>query len=167
MKHTIKQIAAILVGVFTSLFAHGQSVNYTSTALTANTAANLLAGRYVIDTITVFNTNAATPITIKFYDAATTSTNVIRPAAPVISSYETNYTTITTNAAGILNTNTFTGYISVATTSTAVTNERARLAVITVPANSTRSIPLQFITAQGFTVLPSAAGLLDLTYKGN
>lgn len=168
MKRTnLKLFGGLLSVMLATLVAYAQSVNYTSRALTANTALNVLAGRYVVDTVRFYNPSSSNVATIKFYDSSTTSTNTIRPAYTSINTYETNYSTVTTNASGLLQTNTFTGYYSAEVSNGAVTNERARLAVVSIAPGATRDIPIQFITAAGLTVLSDAAGYLDVSYKGN
>lgn len=168
MKRTnLKLFGGILSAVLATLVAYAQSVNYTSRALTANTALNVLAGRYVVDTVRFYNPSSSNVATIKFYDSSSTSTNTIRPAYTSVSGYETNYSVTTTNANGLLQTNTFTGWYTYEVSNSAVTNERARLAVVAVAPGATRDLPIQFITAAGLTVLSDAAGYLDVSYKGN
>lgn len=166
-RNNLKLFGGLLSVMLATLVAYAQSVNYTSRSLTANTALNVLAGRYVVDTVRFYNPSSSNVATIKFYDSSTTSTNTIRPAYTSINTYETNYSTVTTNASGLLQTNTFTGYYSAEVSNGAVTNERARLAVVAIAPGATRDIPIQFITAAGLTVLSDAAGYLDVSYKGN
>lgn len=165
---TIKSILKPFAGAFLAfaliLPAFGQA-NVTVVPLAANTVSNVVSGRYNVPELVFINTSSSNNATLKFYDWATAATSVVRAAYITTSSYETNYTVITTNSAGLLSTNSFTGYVTVAVNNSAVTNEQTRLATVVVPAATTRTLPVEFITARGLTVLSDVAGLLEVTYR--
>jgi hypothetical protein len=158
---------ALIAGLLSATLVYAQAINFKAQALTAGTAASVLTGRQVVDSLAYFNQNTTNVATLKFYDAATAVTNIVRPAYTAVVSYETNFTTITTNITGILQTNSFTGWYSGLSSISITTNERTRLGTAVVPPNTRLALPMQFLTAQGLTVLSDTAGILEVGYKGN
>lgn len=159
--HYIKASAALLF-LLTGLTAAAQSSIVQP--LAANVVSNYLAGKYIISAIRVTNssTNAAT---IKFYDWATATTNVVRPAYQTVVGYSTNYNVVYTNSAGIVATNTFSGWFTDIQTVAEATNEQTRLGEFQIPASTTRDLPFYPVVARGFTALSSAAGTIELVYS--
>lgn len=150
-----------------SYTASAQSPRVTASAVSAATPANLLSGRYVTDEIYFINSSSSNTATIKFYDAASAITNIVRPAYSYIDGYSTNYSTVYTNAAGLLATNVTTTWYTYTVSASAVTNERTKLSTVSVPPSGARLLPLRFIVANGLTVLSDQAGTIEVTYRGN
>jgi uncharacterized protein (DUF2147 family) len=135
----------------------------TTTALTAATVANALSGKYLITNVRVVANT--TNNVIKLYDWATAATNVVRASYVSVESYATNYTTVSTDSAGLSQTNTFSGWYTGYVTNAAATNEQTQLLQFTVPASTTRDIPIRLLVARGLTVLPLQSGTLEVTYQ--
>lgn len=164
--NTMKRFIVLAGLLLSTLASFAQSQTTTTVPLTANTVANVVAGRYVVDQFYFVNTSTNIA-TIKLYDAATAITNVVRPAYNSILSYATNYNVVFTNIDGIIHTNTLSGYASITVANSAVTNERVRLIEFVVPASSSLALPAQAIVANGLTALSSQSGSLMVTYRGN
>lgn len=159
---TIKNLllAAVLF-VSVSVSAQQQQL---LTSLTANTASNLLASAYIIDNFIVINstTNIAT---LKFYDSSSTSTTLVQAAYSSYASYATNYSTVFTNEANVLVTNTFVGIYTAPTVHTIATNTRPSIYTLIVPASSTLTKDVRLQVMRGLTVVPNQTTTLLTTYR--
>lgn len=173
IRNTLKSFALItmaLVAIFLSEPVQGQTVNTTTVnSITAGTAANILAGRYVVPTLQIVNGSAGAVATIKLYDKATAVTNQVRPAYTSIGSVysATAYTVVFTNQFGIVDTNYLAGTLYWSTNYSAVTNEATRIATLAVPAAGTASIDINYLTTLGLTVLADTNITLTTTYRVN
>lgn len=164
MKTFLKLIAAAWLLTLTAAAQYTVIVQPT----TANAVSNYLSGRYTITELKFSNGSSSNNATLKFYDWATAATNVIRAAYTSYTSYQTNWNVAYTNSAGIVATNTFSGWYSLEVSNAAVTNEQTRLATITVGAGKTdQLLPITPIVARGLTLLPDQAGTLQITYRSN
>lgn len=153
--------------LFAALSALAQQ-HTTVAAITYGTPAIVLTGGgYEVSEIKFINA-VATNTTLKFYDAATATTNLVRPAYTSYSSYATNYSTTHTNSAGIVVTNTWSGIYRSSTANSAVTNERTKiLGPFAAPASATTTLDGFNVTpALGLVVLSDlASGTLEVTYR--
>ncbi len=137
-----------------------------TSADTSTTPVNLLSGRYVVHKL-VLTATTATSTTFKFYDTGTTNIyqtvgSYTRPLA-----YSTNWSSVWTNADGLVITNSFTGQFVTTETVAASTNERPRMWTITVPASQSREIPLKDrSTVLGLTVRSTTNGVAEVEYTG-
>lgn len=158
----------LTLGLLFAAFSASAQYKSTTAALTYGTPALVLSGGGHEITEVKFINGVATNTTLKFYDAATATTNLIRPAYTSYSSYATNYSTTHTNSAGIVVTNTWAGIYRASTANSAVTNERTKiLGPFAAPASATT-------TLDGFVVAPAlglvvlsdlASGTIEITYR--
>ena len=140
---------------------------YTSATLVANTPQALITTPATISLLTVTATTAAVT-TFKFYDnndATAARTNVVYAATTSPLQYSTNWSSVYTNTAGVLLTNTFSGLYTTTTVVTAVTNERPRIITITVPASAQRTVTVSRQLAHGLVVQSSPAGIVEVEYE--
>ena len=163
----MNKILTTIAALFVSVAAFAQQSVVTA-SLTYGTPAIVLTGAgYEITSIKFVN-GVATNTTLKFYDAATAITNLVRPAYTSYSSYATNYSTTHTNSAGVVVTNTWSGIYRASTSNSAVTNERPKiLGPFVAPASSTTELDgFQVSTALGLVVLSDlASGTIQVTYR--
>lgn len=137
---------------------------YTSNTLTTNTPVEIVTAPATLLSLTLTATTA-NATTFKFYDYNdTTSTNVIYAATTTPLQYSTNWTSTTTNAQGVLLTNSFSGLYMTTTVVSAVTNERPRIITMTVPASSQRTLTLSKRLAYGLVAQANYAGLVEVEY---
>lgn len=158
----------LLIGLFLAAFpALAQNKSVTA-ALTYGTPSIVLTGgKYEVLGLKFINATT-TNSTLKFYDAATAITNVVRSAYTSYASYATNFSTTFTNTAGIVVTNTWSGMYRAATSNSAVTNERPKiLGPFAVPGSATTTIDeVAASPALGLVVLSDlASGTLEVTYR--
>jgi hypothetical protein len=161
----MKKFIAALFGIFAALSLFGQTVIVRT--VTANAVSNYLSGRYLIESLQYFgatSTNDST--TLKFYDWATAATNVVRAAYTSKNSYTTNYSTVYTNSAGIVSSNSFSGLYIADVSNSAVTNEQTRLATYQVPAgNAGTDLPSALQVARGLVLVSDQTGTIEITYR--
>jgi len=147
--------------------ARGQTFGdvFVSFPAAANVSSNAVTGGAgLLRTLQWINTSTNVA-RIKWYDASTTTTNIVRAAYTSYSPYSTNWNSVSTNAYGIVVTNTFSGVYYAATSNLAVTNERPRLLEFVVPAASNVSLTdLNLSFSKGLTVVADNAGTYVLTY---
>ena len=159
MKKLFLLIAAL--ACLTSAFADSAV-----STLTANTAANILATPKAIDSITV--TATTTNITtVRFYDSSTTSTTLVQAAYQRWASYQTNYSTVFTNEANLLVTNTFRGTWTYPTSVSVATNARPAILTLIIPASSQRTKIGNLLTIQGLTAQANQDAIVEVDYKAN
>lgn len=146
------------------LLAAGSAFAQDSTVATlaANTVANALSTAPALNEIRIINTNAGA-ITVKFYDVATATTNIIRPAYKSITSYNTNYSILVTNF-GVITTNSFTGTVRAVVSNASVTNELSRLATIAVPGAGTHTFTPNFSIVNGLTLLSTGTATVQIDH---
>lgn len=163
MNKFLISIAALLVSV--SAFAQNKTV---TAAVTYGTPALVLTGgKYEVLGV-LFQNSVATNTTLKFYDAGTASTSIVRQAYTSYSSYATNFNNVWTNTAGLLITNTFAGTYRASTSVAAVTNERPKiLGPLAAPASAVLTVDdLGFSPNLGLVALSDfASGTLQITYR--
>ena len=157
----MKKFIISLFGIFAALSLFGQTVIVRT--VTANAVSNYLSGRYLVDNMTFIN-GATNTATLKFYDWATAATNVVRAAYDSKTSYTTNYSTVYTNSAGIVATNTFSGLYIADVSNPAVTNEQTRLATYQAPGSATSDLPAPLQVARGLVLLSDQTGTIEITY---
>lgn len=168
LPHTEMNKLFITLGLlFAGFMANAQQL-VTSAAITYGTPALVLSGGGHEVTSIRFINGVATNTTLKFYDAATAITNLVRPAYTSYSSYATNFSTTFTNSAGVVVTNTWVGVYRGSTANSAVTNERTKiLGPLAAPASATYQ-------ADGFVIAPAlglvvlsdlASGTIEVTYR--
>lgn len=161
----MKKFFASLFGLFAAFSLFAQVDGSIVRPFASGTVSNYLSGKYIIDSVRVYNTNASANLTIKFYDWNTAATSIIRAAYTTVSGYATSYSVIFTNSAGIVDTNTYNGWYTANTTVAAVTNEQTRLGEFQVTANSTRDLPFNPVVVRGLTVLSDQAGAIEIVYS--
>lgn len=148
-----------------SAFAQNKTI---TAALTYGTPSLVLTGgKYEILGV-LFQNSVATNTVLKFYDAGTASTSVVRQAYTSYSSYATNFSTTFTNTAGIVVTNTWSGTYRAATSNASVTNERPKiLGPLAAPASAVLTVDDLAISPNlGLVALSdSASGTLQITYR--
>ena len=153
--------------LFLSFSALAQNKTITA-ALTYGTPASILTGgKYEILGV-LFQNSVATNTELKFYDAATATTNVVRGAYTSYTSYATNFSTTFTNTAGIVVTNTWSGTYRGSEAVSAVTNERPKiLGPFAAPASAVLTVDSLAVSPNlGLVALSSAAsGTLQITYR--
>lgn len=137
-------------------------------ALTYGTPSLVLTGgKYEILGV-LFQNSVATNTVLKFYDAGTASTSVVRQAYTSYTSYATNFSTTFTNTAGIVVTNTWAGTYREAVANSAVTNERPKiLGPLAAPASAVLTVDSIAVSPNlGLVALSdSASGTLQITYR--
>lgn len=158
----MKKFFASLLGIFAAASVFGQSSIVRSMA--AGTVSNYLSGKFIVSSIRIINSSTNTA-TVKFYDWATAATNIVRAAYTTPVSYSTNYSVVYTNSAGIVATNTFSGWYSANVAVAAVTNEQSRLGEFQVSASTTRDLPFNPLVVRGLTVLSDQAGSIEIVYS--
>lgn len=134
--------------------------------ISANTVTNVLSGAgYVIREVYFYNSDTTNTARLKIYDSSNTTTNYVVAATTTYSTIATNYSTTWTNEAGLILTNTFSGYATVATSVSAATNERPKMLEFTIPKADARAVTRQaLIPLRGVLVLSDQAGVLEITY---
>jgi len=158
----------ITLGLLFAGFLASAQTKVTTAALTYGTPALVLSGGGHEVTRVKFVSGAATNATLKFYDAATATTNLIRPAYTSYTTYSTNYSTTFTNSAGVVVTNTWVGTYRQDVSNSAVTNERTKiLGPFAAPASTTTEVDGFIVsTALGLVVLSdTASGTIEVTYR--
>lgn len=133
--------------------------------LSAITPTTLISNVPVVVTKIYFKNSTATNATIKFYDSINGGTNYVQPATVSYSTIATNWSTVFTNATGILITNTFTGVATVGTTVSASTNELKNGVSVLCLASGERTRETVWQPVRGVTVYSPVAGLVELTYR--
>lgn len=134
--------------------------------LAANTSSNLLARSTIIDTIS-FTASSVSITTVRFYDSATTTTNIITPAYVTYGRYTTNVSVIYTNENGIILTNTYPGQWTYAITNAQATNSLTPIFTIVVPGSTLRTKTARIQVQRGLTAVPNQAGIVEVTYRKN
>lgn len=156
-----------IAALFLSFSAFAQNKTITA-ALTYGTPSLVLTGgKYEILGV-LFQNSVATNTTLKFYDAGTASTSVVRQAYTSYTSYATNFNYVWTNTAGLLVTNTFAGTYRSSTSVAAVTNERPKiLGPLAAPASAVLTVDsIAFSPNLGLVALSDlASGTLQITYR--
>lgn len=163
----MNKILISIAALFISFSALAQNKTITA-ALTYGTPSLVLTGgKYEILGV-LFQNSVATNTTLKFYDAGTASTSIVRQAYTSYSSYATNFNNVWTNTAGLLVTNTFAGVYRASTSVAAVTNERPKiLGPLAAPASAVLTVDdLGFSPNLGLVALSdTASGTLQITYR--
>ena len=156
-----KLIALLALFSFSALSAD----KMTSAAVSATTPLTVLSGgKYTVKEILFLPTS--TNGTVKFYDSASNSTNIVIGAYTSYAQYSTNWSQIFTNAAGIVVTNTFSGVATLPTTVAASTNERPAIVGPFLVTTSGRTIDgLKVQPTLGLTIYSTAAGNVEITYE--
>ena len=133
-------------------------------SLTNGTERVLLSSPKIIDNIAVLATTANNT-TVKFYDAATATTNFVQAAYTRYTSYATNFTSTFTNSLGVLVTNTYAGVYRAPVAVGAATNEMTKITTIMVPASAllTRDTTIQ--TVKGLVALSDQDAVVTVTYR--
>ncbi len=160
----MKKLLSLLLLAATLVLTKADGIALTS--LTSGVASNLLAGSFVIQNLTIINTSTNINI-VKFWDKGTATTNVVRQAYTGYASYATNFSTIFTNEAGLLITNSFAGLYTGPTVNSAVTNAAPIIYVIAAPPGVTISRDVTLMVTKGLTAVPQYDTTAVVTYKGN
>lgn len=137
-----------------------------SASYSAATPTNLLSGgKYIVKDVLLIS-SATNTSTIKFYDS-TGATNYVRAATTAYASYATNYSTVFTNAGGLLVTNTYAGVYRGSTSVAAATNELPSVVgPYLVTAAGTRTLTdLNIMPVKGLTLYGTGAGTVEITYE--
>lgn len=163
----MNRILIYAASLFLSFSALAQNKTITA-ALTYGTPSLVLTGgKYEILGV-LFQNSVATNTVLKFYDAGTASTSIVRQACTSWNSYATNFSSVWTNTAGILITNVFAGTYRYSTSEAAVTNERPKiLGPLAAPASAVLTVDwLAFSPNLGLVALSdTASGTLQITYR--
>ena len=163
----MNKILISIAALFLSFSAFAQNKTITA-ALTYGTPSLVLTGgKYEILGV-LFQNSVATNTTLKFYDAGTASTSIVRQAYTSYGTYATNFNYVWTNTAGLLVTNTFAGTYRSSTSVAAVTNERPKiLGPLAAPASAVLTVDdLGFSPNLGLVALSDlASGTLQITYR--
>ena len=133
--------------------------------INAVTPTTLISNVPAIVTKIYFKNSTATNATIKFYDSKNGVTNYVQPATVSYSLIDTNWSTVFTNATGIVITNTFEGIAQVGTVVSAATNELTRPISILCLASGERTRETVWQPIRGVTVYSPVAGLVEITYR--
>jgi len=154
---------ALIVGLALSPSANAQLT--TVVPVTATTPTNLLSGgKYVITSILFINGNSSNAATVKIYDSAG-ATNYVQPAYVSYAAVATNWSSIFTNADGLIVTNTFTGISNFGTSVAASTNERPAKLTFLCGANTSRTVNTVFQPTLGATLYSTTAGTVEVAYR--
>lgn len=137
-----------------------------STAVTvaAGVCSNLLSTPKLVSAITVTATSTNLT-TFKFYDSANTTTTRVQAAYSAYASYNTNITSVITNAAGLLLTNTFTGVWTYPSSVSAVTSSLPAVVTIIIPGSAQRTKNVRLQNVRGLAVVPDQAGIVEVDYQ--
>lgn len=146
-----------------SFAVHADDVAY---PLTANTSSNLLSVSTIIDSIT-FTAGTASITTVKFYDSANTTTNIVTPAYISFGSYATNVSVIFTNENNILMTNIYPGRWTYTITNAQATNSLTPVFTLVVAGSATRTRTAHIQVQRGLTAVPNQDGVVEVTYRKN
>lgn len=158
----MKKLILSLFVVLTAFAASAQSTF--STNLSAGTSL-CLAFPAQISSITVSGTSSGAT-TVTLFDNSAASSTYTNAAYTSAISYATNVTSIITNSAGNLQTNTFAGIYTTTATTAANTNTFPSLAVYSAAA-STVSGPftVNLSTVRGLAVTASTNAVLTVNYR--
>lgn len=135
-----------------------------SFALSAITPTTLISNVPVVVTKIYFKNSTATNATLKFYDSKNGVTNYVQPATVSYSMVDTNWSTVFTNATGIVITNSFEGIAQVGTVVANSTNELKALTLLCL-ASGERTRETVWQPIRGVTVYSPVAGLVEITYR--
>lgn len=167
MNNILKSILIGLAALATG-FATQAADRFTASAVSATTPLTILTGgKYIVKDILFVNGNTTNAATVKFYDSASNSTNIIIGSRTVYSSYTTNYNIVHTNTAGIVITNTVSGVYTYGTATAQSTNERpTAVGPFLVTANSSRTLSdVNVAPILGLTIYSTQAGTVEVTYE--
>lgn len=156
----------LLIALLTiiGISAQAQQLMTVST-LTAHTVASVLATPAIIDNLTVINTTTNVA-TLKFFDAATAITNYTQGATKRYATWSTNYTTVFTNATGVLVTNTFVGVFTGPTADVSgATIVRPTMISLAIPPGTTLSKDVKLQPLQGLSCVGNNDLTLAVTYR--
>jgi len=163
----MNKILISIAALFLSFSAFAQNKTITA-ALTYGTPSLVLTGgKYEILGV-LFQNSVATNTTLKFYDAGTASTSIVRQAYTSWNSYSTNFSYVWTNTADLLITNVFAGTYRYSTSVAAVTNERPKLlGPLAAPASAVLTVDSIAVSPNlGLVALSdTASGTLQITYR--
>ena len=163
----MKRILIYITATLLSFSAFAQNKTITAALTYGTPSVVLTGGKYEILGV-LFQNSVATNTELKFYDAATATTNVVRGAYTSYTSYATNFSTTFTNTAGIVVTNTWSGTYRGSEAVSAVTNERPKiLGPFAAPASAVLTVDSLAVSPNlGLVALSSAAsGTLQITYR--
>ena len=163
----MKKILAILFSLLTALTVQAQFKTI-SLSVTADTPTNALTGgNYIVTGIQFVNANTTNTGNLWFYDATGVTTNRVRAAHTLWSSYATNITSTFTNSSGLIITNTFAGTYRYSTSVSAATNEAPKiLGPYYIPSSTSVEIDgIAYSPAKGLTAWSTVAGALTVTYR--
>lgn len=158
MKKLILSITAL------ALLALSLKADSVATAVTAGACSNLLSTPKLVNSITVTATTTNTT-TFKFYDTSNTTTTRVQAAYSSYSSYNTNFSTVFTNEANLLVTNTFTGIWTYPTSVSASTSSLPAVVTIVIPASSQRTKTMRMQNVRGLAVVPNQDGIVEVDYQ--
>ena len=157
-----KLFIALFVSVIASLSARAQTTF--STNLSAGTSLCLAFPAH-ISSITVAGTSSGAT-TVTLFDNSAASSTYTNAAYTSALSYATNMTSIITNSAGNLQTNTFAGVFTTTTTTAANTNTFPSLAVYSAAASSVSGpFTVNLNTVRGLAVTASTNATLTVNYR--
>jgi hypothetical protein len=165
----MKRLFKLLISGFTMLglavSAVAQADLTYAASVTANTPVTLLTGgKYQIYNITFFNSSNAVSV-LKFYDSIGNSVSNVQAAYTSYATVATNWSTVFTNAEGIIITNTFTGVAEIGTAVAATTNLRPTKVNFAVAGSGNRTVNVSWLPALGVTVNATTSGLVEVGYK--
>jgi len=160
----MKKFLLTVAAVFVALASQAQQFSTFSTNLSAGTSL-CLAFPVNISSITVGGTSAGAT-TVTLFDNSAASATYTNAAYTSAITYATNITSIITNSAGNLQTNTFTGYITTTATTAANTNTFPSLAVYSAGASSIAGpYTVNINTLRGVAVTASTNATLTINYR--
>ena len=133
--------------------------------LSAITPTTLISNVPVVVTKIYFKNSTATNATIKFYDSIKGVMSNVQPATVSYSMVDTNWSTVFTNATGILITNTFEGIAYVGTVVSAATNELVTPVRLLVLGSGERTRETVWQPIRGVTVYSPVTGIVEVTYR--
>lgn len=145
---------------------------FSAQAQSSTYSANLSAGTTLafsypvhISSITVSGTSAGAT-TVTLYDNSAASTTYTNAAYTSVNRYSTNITSVITNTAGNLQTNTYTGYVTTTTTTAAATNTFPVVAAFTAGASLVNGPnTVDFNTLRGLVLSASTNATIEITYR--
>lgn len=155
----------LFLSLLVALGAFGAQAQSTySASLSAGTSL-CLAFPVQISSITVAGTSAGAT-TVTLYDNSAASLTYTNAAYTSAITYATNITSIITNSAGNLQTNTFSGYYTTTATTAANTNTLPALGVYSAAASSVSGpYTVNFNTVRGLVVSASTNAVVTVNYR--
>ena len=159
----MKKLLTLLSIIAATLLTQADQIVLT---VAGGSTSNIVTGPIIVDTITA--TAASSNITtLKFYDSPNATITYIQAATYKLARYATNFSTLVTNAQGVVFTNTFRGQATLPTAVTLATNTLPVVQTMVVPGSALRAKEVKFQTMKGLAVNANEDVVIEIDYRKN